>query len=181
MALAAGARIREERLPRLVEELLGGSSEAWGELYLAFAGDVRATARHLLDTLEDAEDVVQEVFLGLPTALESYDHHSLYGFGRWLERVTERLALTRASEIRAAREVALGAIPAAAAPSPRPIERIALAQALGRLSPALREVFVHKVVEGFSHREIAALLGISTRASEVRLHRARKALRAMLG
>lgn len=181
IALAAGARIREERLPRSVEELLGGSSEAWGELYIAFAGDVRATAWQVLGTAEDAEDVMQEVFLGLPSALESYDHSSVYGFGRWLERVTERLALERASEIGATREVSLGAIPAAAARSPRPIEKIALERALKKLSPALREVFVHKVVEGYSHREISALLGISARASAVRLHRARKALRAMLG
>jgi DNA-directed RNA polymerase specialized sigma24 family protein len=42
-------------------------------------------------------------------------------------------------------------------------------------------VFVLRVIEGHSHAEIAALLGITPGTSEVRLSRAIKALRGQLG
>jgi RNA polymerase sigma-70 factor (ECF subfamily) len=42
-------------------------------------------------------------------------------------------------------------------------------------------VFVLKEMEGYSHAEIAGMLGISTGNSEVRLFRARQRLRAILG
>jgi RNA polymerase sigma-70 factor (ECF subfamily) len=53
-------------------------------------------------------------------------------------------------------------------------------RALAILSPSLSEVFVLKVMEGYSHVEIATLLGISVSASEVRLHRAIRRLRIHL-
>jgi DNA-directed RNA polymerase specialized sigma24 family protein len=39
-------------------------------------------------------------------------------------------------------------------------------------------VIVLKMIEGYSHEEIGVLLGITPRASEQRLHRAVKILRA---
>ena len=53
--------------------------------------------------------------------------------------------------------------------------------ALAKLSDTLRHVFVLRVIEGYSHAEIAALLNISINNSEVRLHRAVQQLRRMLG
>ncbi len=54
-------------------------------------------------------------------------------------------------------------------------------RALSQLTPALRHVFVLRVVEEYSHAEVAALLGITVNNSEVRLHRAIRQLRAILG
>ena len=45
----------------------------------------------------------------------------------------------------------------------------------------LRVVFMLRDIEGYTHAEIAALLGIRTGTAEVRLHRARRKLRALLG
>jgi RNA polymerase sigma factor (sigma-70 family) len=59
--------------------------------------------------------------------------------------------------------------------------RTRVADALNRLSPPLRAVFVLKMVEGRTHAEIATLLGISTGTSEVRLSRAVAQLRSLLG
>ena len=46
--------------------------------------------------------------------------------------------------------------------------------------PSLRVVFVLREIEDYSHAEIAQLLDITVNASEVRLHRALRALRRML-
>jgi len=60
--------------------------------------------------------------------------------------------------------------------------RPALAEsAIDALPDALRVVFVLREVEGYSHAEIGELLEITTNASEVRLHRAIRALRRTLG
>jgi RNA polymerase sigma-70 factor (ECF subfamily) len=58
--------------------------------------------------------------------------------------------------------------------------REALERALATLPDALRSVFVLKEVEGYSHSEIADLLGIRRGTSEVRLLRAIRRLRQEL-
>ena len=61
------------------------------------------------------------------------------------------------------------------------LNRIAIEQALAGLLATFRDVFVMKEVQGLSHREIAEVLGITVSLSQIRLHRARKALRKVLG
>jgi RNA polymerase sigma-70 factor (ECF subfamily) len=60
-------------------------------------------------------------------------------------------------------------------------DRITIAAALHSLPEALRTVFVLKEVSGYSHAEIAHTLGISVSLSEIRLFRARKLLRSIVG
>ncbi len=61
------------------------------------------------------------------------------------------------------------------------LDRMAIATALAALPDDLRVVFMLSDIEGFSHAEIGKLLGIRRGTSEVRLHRARRRLRALLG
>jgi len=132
-------------------------------------------AYRLLVSQADAEDVVHDLFVGLPEALRRYDERG--SMDSWLKKIVVRLALSR---IRARRDV-----PLAAAPEPETrvrdqVARMEIERALGALSPALRAVLVLKEIEGFSHAEIAGMLGISVAASEVRLHRALRQMRTML-
>lgn len=120
------------------------------------------------------------MFCGLPKALRTYHHSSGYGFGRSVERITVRSAAVRAAHIDATREVPLDSVRAPAPRLDQTIERLALEQALERLTPGVRRVFLLKVVEGYSDREIGAMLRIGVGASEVRLHRARRKLRRIL-
>jgi RNA polymerase sigma-70 factor (ECF subfamily) len=55
-----------------------------------------------------------------------------------------------------------------------------LATALDRLPEGARQVFVLHDVEGYKHREIGRLVGISTGTSKGQLHRARMLLRRCL-
>jgi RNA polymerase sigma factor (sigma-70 family) len=58
--------------------------------------------------------------------------------------------------------------------------RADLQRAVAGLPDSLRAVFVLKEVEGYTHAEIGALLGITPGASEVRLCRALRRLRERL-
>jgi RNA polymerase sigma-70 factor (ECF subfamily) len=59
-------------------------------------------------------------------------------------------------------------------------EGASLRDALNRLPADDRTIIVLKAIEGYSHSEIADLLGIKRGAAEVRMHRAMERLRALV-
>jgi len=151
------------------------NADTLAELYRRHANALLATAYRLLLSRADAEDVVHDLFIGLPAALLKYEERG--SMESWLKRITVRLALTR---LRKRRHVPLEEFDDLAVVTADPVNRVAIQRALATLSPALRAVLVLKELEGFSHAEIASMLGISIAASEVRLHRALRQLRAAL-
>ncbi len=170
----------------LIARTRAGDPDALGALYERHADALLALAHRLVGARSDAEDVLHDVFLGLPEALRRYEERgSLDG---WLRRVTARVALNRLRTKRRARELSIDEPPGAGAPAPplphvRPLDTVnalALRDAIDALPDALRVVFVLREVEGYTHAEIAVLLGVTRGASEVRLHRAVAALRARL-
>ena len=157
------------------ERLKGEDADVIADLYRRHASALMAVAYRLLMSRADAEDVVHDVFVGLPEALRRYEERG--NMEAWLKRIAARVALGR---LRARREVLLDAPPERPARSVDPASRLDVERALATLSPSLRAVLVLKEVEGFTHAEIAAMLGISVGASEVRLHRALRQLRQLL-
>lgn len=160
-----------------VARLRRGDLDAIDVLFRRHAGDLLRLARSLCDSRADAEDVVQDVFVGLPAALRNYEPRG--SFDRWLRGVTVRTALAHRRAIARRRETDLvewrGVTKAE--------EGIGLAmihEAVARLPLPLRDVFVLRVVEGHSHAEIGELLGIRPGTSEVRLFRAIRQLRSVL-
>lgn len=156
-----------------------GEPDALADCYRAHAPQLIALAYRLTASTQDAEDVVHDVFVGLPEALVRYEERG--EFAGWLARVTTRLALVHRRRERRRRTVQLDGI-AVATPSVEadPIAHDRAMRALSQLTPALRHVFVLRVIEEYSHADVAALLGITVNNSEVRLHRAVQQLRALL-
>lgn len=166
----------------LVERLRSGDLQALDALFHRHARVLLGVAYRLTGSSAEAEDVVQDLFVGLPLAVRRYAEQG--ALGAWLRTVTVRLALDRVRRRERQREVPLDSMPArdAGASSAGAMEaRWELERALATLPDALRVVFLLKEVEGYSHAEISQLLGIRIGTSEVRLHRAIKALREALG
>jgi len=180
MALARPLSSHPTRsLADLIAAARDGDSGALGDLYDRHARELLATAYRLLQSREDAEDVVHDVFVGLPELLRKYEERG--AFAAWLKKVTARVALARLRENeKHAAESLDGLAGHIHAPRRDPATSVSLETALQKLSPALRAVLVLKEIEGFSHAEVARLLDISVGASEVRLHRAIQALRVEL-
>jgi RNA polymerase sigma-70 factor (ECF subfamily) len=168
---------------QLVDRVRDGSADALSDLYARYGNTLMAVAFRLMGSRADAEDVLHDVFLGLPEALRRYDERG--ALEAWLKRVTARVALTRLRSRGRAREVSFDDDDVPPPPSHGNMERladlIAVQRAIDALPEALRVVFVLREVEGYSHAEIGELLEITTNASEVRLHRAVRALRRALG
>src|SRR6266850_8154170 len=164
----------------LVRRVRLGDADALGELYDAFGASLFGLAFRLTGTRDDAEDVVHDVFVGLPEALGRYEERGR--LGAWLRRVTARVALMRLRRSNHRREVELEGADGVATPVPRDqtSDHAALQGAVDALPVALRSVLVLKEMEGYSHAEIAAILGITAVTSRVRLFRAMRSVRQRL-
>lgn len=165
---------------RRLDRVAAGDGAALGELFTRYGDLVFRAAFRLTASRHDAEDVAQDLFLRLPGALAGFTGPAP-SFPGWIRRVAVRQALMHLRRGRRRREVGVDGVMSLLAPARHPIERMSIDVALARLPDDHRMVFLLKEVEGYSHAEIGELLGISTANSEVRLHRARRALRELLG
>lgn len=175
--------VQEESVPLVERTLIAqaalGSHDALAALFQLHSEQVHRIAYRLTMSADDADDVVQDLFIGLPEALSAYSGTG--DFAGWLRRVTVRTTLMR---MRANKRRAISALRAQSekeiALSNFLLDRMAIATAVRALPENLRTVFMLHEIEGYSHSEIAQVLGIRSGTAEVRLHRARKKLRSIL-
>ena len=163
----------------IIAAVRAGDAAALGELYDRYAPLVYGAAYRCLRSAADAEDVLQDIFLGLPEALQGY--HELGRFDSWLKRVAIRAALMKLRATKRQREESLDSASTRTTAAHPIIDRLTAAQAIEALPDDLRLVFLLKEVEGYSHNEIGHLLGVSSGASAVRLFRAWRLIRRHLG
>src|ERR1043165_3105936 len=141
-------------MPKPVDDVAArartGHPDALSELYARYGNALMALAFRLTGSRADAEDVLHDVFLGLPEALARYEERgSLEG---WLKRVTARVALARVRSRARTREVGLADnLVSPASPDRLDIESVQ--RAIDKLPATLRAVFVLREVEGYSHSE----------------------------
>jgi RNA polymerase sigma factor (sigma-70 family) len=172
----------------LVAATLAGDRTAFGRLIDRHAARAAAIAGSILGR-SDAEDVVQEALLAAYLGLDRLRRPER--FGGWLYAITANLAKMRlrqrGSHVSfdelggrwfAAGEVDLRLTPQEAVEA---VELLGLVRsAFEALPPRQRDVALLYYVDGLSCSEIAALLGSSTGAVRVGLHRARGELRRRL-
>jgi len=160
------------------------------QVYRDYAPRVFNVARRMVATDCDAEDVTQDVLLQVVRKLPSFRGEA--AFPTWLHRVTVNAALShrrrqasRQDHLRTntAEDVPLD-IPSAEGPPEGVVLgaelRLLLAQAIDRLPPTYREVFLLADIEGLPNAEIADRLELTLAAVKSRLHRARAMLREAL-
>lgn len=185
MTLPESRPVQEEpENMELVRAVCEGDRDALAEVYERYADVVYRMAYWITESPADAADVTQDVFVGLPEALPTLRSETRKGFEAWLKTVTVRAALQGLRRRKRRAEVSLSpfAMGRTRAPQDVVVDRITLDRALGRLTETQRAVFTLKEIEGFTHREIGEILGITFGASEARLHRAkRKLLRLLAG
>ncbi|GAA2153479.1 sigma-70 family RNA polymerase sigma factor [Actinomadura napierensis] len=151
------------------------------ELFERHRASLSAAAYRMLGNRADADDVLQEAWL----RWSRVEHDSVVDPGAYLFRLVTRQAIDELRRIRARREVQADQDrpeePAASSPvGPRPADAVAagLLVVLETLAPTERAVFLLHDVFGFSHAEIAAIIGRTERAVQQMAYRARRHVRA---
>ena len=167
-----------------IQRAKSGDTEALERLYHAYEGTVYSLARRMCRTAEDAEDVLQETFFEVCRSIPRFRGTEGGSLTAWIKRIAASKALIR---LRAAKyrdtdslddetsDVLLG---------DRPEDvglQLDLESALGRLSDTSRSVVWMHDVEGYTHEEIAELMGKTVSFSKSQLARAHTRLKKMLG
>ena len=169
--------------PALVAQTLAGDRAAFGVLVERYAAQARRVARAVLGDPDDADDAAQDGFLSALVKLAQYD--SRRPFGPWLMRIVANAATDRRRRRNVRRTQPLD--PSLVGGGPRP-DTAAVRSELGeRLSAALAELPVRRRtavvlfdVEGYSHAEIAGILGIPEGTVRSEVFHGRRRLRALL-
>jgi RNA polymerase sigma factor (sigma-70 family) len=158
-----------------------GDTRAFERLYRRHTARIHALCRRMVGPAL-AEDTTQDVFVRAWEKLELFQGRS--AFGTWLYRLAINVCLARRTKAGKQRERFRRdeiALERAESPTRRHADhRMDLDRAIDRLPQRAREVFVLHDVEGYKHREIGELLGISSGTSKSQLHEARMALREHL-
>lgn len=178
---------------QLVAAAKSGDAASFNELVNRYERKIFRLAQNITQNREDAEDVMQEAFLKAYTHLQNFQGDSR--FYTWLVRIAVNEALMKLRKRRPG-EFSLDEpvegdddfMPREIADwGPLPDQRYErnqlnsiLSEAIEKLEPDFRVVFVLRDVEELSTEETARLLGLSVPAVKSRLLRARLRLRQKL-
>jgi RNA polymerase sigma-70 factor (ECF subfamily) len=167
----------------LVARLKAGDASAYETLHRLHAPRLFNLACRMLGSAADAEDAVQETFLLVFRKVGAFRGES--SVGTWLYRLGMNLCIDRlrsraAGEARRTRPVDADPIPAPSGEDEMVLTRLDLERAIAELPEGCRAAFLLHDVEGFDHREVGAILGVSDGTSKSQVHKARLRLREHL-
>lgn len=180
----------DPELMEQVERALQGDQIACTAIYNQYAPQVYRLAYSVLLHQQDAEDVVQEVFVYVFRNLHRYDPKR-GAFRTWLYTIT----ISRCRNARRRKvlpSVALTEMLAKGMDPPAPSSenpelesmrndaRHALAEGLKTLSPRLRESVALRYGQGLTYREMGEVLNIPSKTAESRVRLAHQALRQVM-
>ena len=147
-------------------------------LYVRYADDVVGYVQSIVRDHHEAEDITQNVFAKLITAIERYEERAV-PFAAWIMRVARNATL---DHMRARRQIPVEEV-RTTEPCDERLEfeqRQSLKEALAGLPEEQREVLVLRHVLGLSPPEIAERLGKTESSIHGLHHRGRAALKAAL-
>jgi RNA polymerase sigma factor (sigma-70 family) len=165
----------------LASEAKAGDRAAFDALVRRHKNAIQGLCRRYLGNADDAYDVLQDAFAAAWLGLARYDPSR--AFGPWLRTI----ALNKCRDFgrrRSVRRLLLSAFRREPAPATEPREsaetddrRLArLDKEIAALPSAYKEVLILTALGGLSHQQAAEELGLSAKAVEMRVYRAKKRL-----
>lgn len=162
----------------LIKGCIAGDRRMQEELYRRFASKMYAVCLRYANNADDAQDLLQEGFIKVYRNLHRFRAEG--SFEGWIRRVFVNTSIehfrkksTKMSMVTDKEESNIEGADITA------LQRLAekdIINIIQELSPGYRTVFNLYVVEGYSHKEIGDLLGISEGTSKSQLARAKGVL-----
>ena len=167
---------------QLIARVRAGDSAAQRALYDAHVDRVYRLAFRLAGDDALAQDFTQETFIRAFDRLGSFRGDA--AFSTWLHAITTTVVLNGLRKVKRLRQretdiddaQAIGVMKRESEPD----LKMRLTKAIDELPEGYRTVFVMHDVEGYTHEEIGAALGVETGTSKAQLSRARAKLRVVL-
>lgn len=172
--------------PGIIKRAAAGDARAHEIIYRAFSAPVYSICLRFTKVPAHAEDLVQETFIEIMRSIGKFRGEA--ALGSWIRRiaVTKALMFLRSAWTKRGQsladdwqDVTEGAVQAHGV-SGHPDDAMDLDAALANLSDVARAVVWLHDVEGFTHKEIAGLMGKTESFSKSQLSRAYMRLRPML-
>ena len=164
-----------------VRRAIDGDERALRQLWMENAPHIDAVVLRLCGDRDLAADIAQEVWIQIFRALPSYRGDSQ--FGTWAHRIAVNRTLNALRRTKRVASVEVDVEDDTASVEPegeRALLAASIEEAAAKLSPGARTVFLLHDVEGYTHEEIAAELGITAGGSKSQLFKARAKLRVLL-
>jgi len=166
----------------LVRECQRGSQSAFEQIYTLYGGAMYAVAQRIMGNREEARDMMQEGFYRAYDRIGQFRFDS--SFGAWLKRIIIRQCLDEQRRKRI-NYVELGNEHLEhvdnSSESADPSYTVELVRAAhAQLSDGYRTILSLYIYEGYTHREIGDILGISEQTSKSQYHRAKKQLKTLI-
>ncbi len=164
-----------------IRRAINGDESALRAIWTQHAPRIDALVRRLVGDQDQAADVAQEVWIQIFRALPGYRGDSQ--FSTWAHRIAVNRTLNALRAMRRISKIEVD-IEEDTSMVEHTGDRALLAQtideAVQKLSPGARAVFVLHDVEGYTHEDIATELGITSGGSKSQLFKARAKLRRLL-
>jgi RNA polymerase sigma-70 factor (ECF subfamily) len=169
-----------------VARAAAGDRGAFERLYRQNVNRVFSLCARMVADRSRAEELTQDVFVRAWEKLHLFRGES--SFGTWLHRLTVNVVLNaRKSDGRQKtrfeendEDTGMDAHAGIVGMPLAPGDLLDLEEAVQKLPPGARRVFLLHDVEGYKHEEIAEMLGVTSGATKAQLHRARLLLREAL-
>ena len=179
-------------ITRLIERCRKGDADALGELYKAYARQMRGVCRRYISDEQTVDDVLHDAFIIIFTSFDRL--RDVRRAEAWMTSITRNVASKCKDHLEAFPTVSLdetneaeliatedeGFVVAESSQCVRGVPMSEVVSMIDRLPEGYGQVFRLSVFEGMSHKEIAEMLGIEPHSSSSQLARAKKMLRKMM-
>jgi RNA polymerase sigma-70 factor (ECF subfamily) len=165
----------------LIRGCIEGNRRMQEALYSRFSPRMYAVCLRYAGNAEEAEDILQEGFIKIFKKLDSF--RSEGSFEGWIRRIFVNTAIEHFRRKRYLQTVSEKEENTIEGKDISVLDKMAAKDIMAlikELSPGYRTVFNMYVVEGYTHKEIADMLGISEGTSKSQLSRAKVILQGLV-
>jgi RNA polymerase sigma factor (sigma-70 family) len=165
----------------LISGCIDGNRRMQEELYRRFSPRMYAVCLRYAGSSEEAEDILQEGFIKIFKKLQSFRGEG--SFEGWIRRIFVNTAIEHFRRKRYLQPVTEKEENTIEGKYLSVLDELAekdILDLVRQLSPGYRTVFNMYVVEGYTHKEIGDILGISEGTSKSQLSRAKVILQDMV-
>jgi RNA polymerase sigma factor (sigma-70 family) len=165
----------------LIEGCLRGDRKMQHELYKRFAPKMYGVCLRYASNAEEAEDILQEGFIKVFNKIGSFRKEG--SFEGWIRRIFVNTAIEQFRKkvyLQPITEVEEDTMEGKYLSVLDRLSEKDIIQLVQQLSPGYRTVFNMYVVEGYTHKQISEMLGISEGTSKSQLSRAKMILQDLV-